>query len=134
MPCGGVPGIGMACLGRVRPLMACADLDTMGRIKPGDTIHVVLTVEDCTPTSKPGRGVVTMTREVVNQRDDIVMTQDNSVMFGRRDAGALETAIVPTPRPAAPSAEAVDPAPQQMTLSANPFLEYLVVGTRDERP
>lgn len=44
-----------------------------GPTRFGDTIHVVLTIEECRPTSKPGRGVVTMTREVVNQRDETVM-------------------------------------------------------------
>lgn len=40
----------------------------------GDTVHVVLAITACTPTSKPGRGVVSMTREVVNQRGETVMT------------------------------------------------------------
>lgn len=44
-----------------------------GPTRFGDTIHVVLTIEECRPTSKPGKGVVTMTREVVNQRDETVM-------------------------------------------------------------
>lgn len=44
-----------------------------GPTRFGDTIHVVLTIEDRRPTSTPGRGVVTMTREVVNQRAETVM-------------------------------------------------------------
>lgn len=56
-----------------------------GPTRLGDTIHVVLTVEDCTPTSKPGRGVVTMTREVVNQRDETVMVSTWKLLVRAKD-------------------------------------------------
>lgn len=39
----------------------------------GDTVHVVLTITACTPTSKADRGVLSMKREVVNQRGETVM-------------------------------------------------------------
>lgn len=39
----------------------------------GDTIHVVLTIVDCAKTSRPDRGVVTMTRDAVNQAGETVM-------------------------------------------------------------
>ena len=57
-----------------------------GPTRFGDTIHVVLTISDCTPTSKPGRGVVTMTREVVNQRDETVMVSTWKLLVRAKDA------------------------------------------------
>ncbi|HZZ46141.1 MAG TPA: MaoC/PaaZ C-terminal domain-containing protein [Pseudonocardia sp.] len=58
-----------------------------GPTRLGDTIHVVLTISECTPTSKPERGVVTMTREVVNQRDETVMVSTWKLLLRTR-AGA----------------------------------------------
>ncbi|WP_428248311.1 MaoC family dehydratase [Ferrovibrio sp.] len=39
----------------------------------GDTIHVVVTVSETRPTSKPGRGIVTTHNAVINQRGDTVL-------------------------------------------------------------
>jgi acyl dehydratase len=39
----------------------------------GDTIEVVVEVTEARPSSKPGRGVVTATNTVYNQRGEIVM-------------------------------------------------------------
>ncbi|MEL3890110.1 MaoC family dehydratase [Ferrovibrio sp. MS7] len=39
----------------------------------GDTIHVVVTVSDTRPTSKPGRGIVTTHNAVINQRGETVL-------------------------------------------------------------
>lgn len=39
----------------------------------GDTIHVVVTVTEMRPTSKPGRGIVTTHNAVVNQRGETVL-------------------------------------------------------------
>ncbi|MGD9988897.1 MaoC/PaaZ C-terminal domain-containing protein [Pseudonocardia sp.] len=52
----------------------------------GDTVHVVLTVTDLTPTRSPGRGVVTMRRDVVNQRDETVMESTWKLLVRRRPA------------------------------------------------
>lgn len=46
----------------------------------GDTIRVVLTIKDCSPTSRRDRGVVAMTREVVNQREEVVMSSEWKVL------------------------------------------------------
>jgi acyl dehydratase len=56
-----------------------------GPTRFGDTIHVALTIEECRPTSKPGRGVVTMTREVVNQREETVMVSTWKLLIKARD-------------------------------------------------
>ncbi|ALE73507.1 acyl dehydratase [Pseudonocardia sp. EC080610-09] len=56
-----------------------------GPTRFGDTIHVVLTIEDCRATSRPGRGVVTMTREVVNQRGETVMVSTWKLLVRARD-------------------------------------------------
>jgi acyl dehydratase len=52
----------------------------------GDTIHVVLTIDETTPTSRPGRGVLTMTREVVNQREETVMVSTWKLLIRSRSA------------------------------------------------
>jgi acyl dehydratase len=57
-----------------------------GPTRFGDTVHVVLTITETRPTSKPGRGVVTMTREVVNQRDETVMVSTWKLLLRARDA------------------------------------------------
>jgi acyl dehydratase len=41
--------------------------------KIGDTIHVKFTVADLTPTSKGKNGLITLQRDAVNQRGEVVM-------------------------------------------------------------
>ena len=57
-----------------------------GPTRLGDTIHVVLTVTDAAPTLSHGRGVVTMTRDVVNQRGETVMASTWKLLVRRRPA------------------------------------------------
>ena len=52
--------------------------------KHGDTIHMVQTVIDKKPTSKPDRGIVTLRREVRNQRGERVMEMEATLMYRRR--------------------------------------------------
>jgi acyl dehydratase len=57
-------------------------------VRPGDTLRARFTVLEAIPSrSKPDRGVVKMLTEVLNQRDEVVMTQRGMGMFGRRPAG-----------------------------------------------
>ena len=55
-------------------------------VKHGDTIHVVQTVMEKKPTSKPHQGVVTFLREVKNQRGDTVQSMECTSMYKRRPA------------------------------------------------
>ena len=53
-------------------------------IKIGDTIRVRIRVAAKRETSKPDRGIVTMQRTVVNQRDEVVQEGDTEIMVERR--------------------------------------------------
>ncbi|MEV8195293.1 MaoC/PaaZ C-terminal domain-containing protein [Rhodococcus pyridinivorans] len=57
-----------------------------GPTRFGDTIHVVLTITDLTPTRSGGRGVVTMTRDVVNQRGETVMASTWKLLIRSKTA------------------------------------------------
>jgi itaconyl-CoA hydratase len=43
-------------------------------VRFGDTIHVDISVRECRPTSKAGRGIVVLDYKVRNQNDETVMT------------------------------------------------------------
>ena len=45
-----------------------------GPVVVGDTVHALITVDEVRPTSKSNRAVVTSTIEVLNQRNECVMT------------------------------------------------------------
>lgn len=45
-----------------------------GPVVVGDTVHALITVDEVRPTSKSKRAVVTSTIEVLNQRNECVMT------------------------------------------------------------
>jgi acyl dehydratase len=55
-----------------------------GAIRIGDTIKVRQIVKDKRETSKPGRGVVTFDLEVVNQKDEIVISGSEKMMIRGR--------------------------------------------------
>ena len=56
-------------------------------VKHGDTIHMVMTPVAKRLTSKGGRGIVTLDREIVNQRGVAVQTMTSSSMYLCRPAG-----------------------------------------------
>jgi acyl dehydratase len=55
-----------------------------GPIKIGDTIHVVSRVTDKRDADRPGWGVVTLQRQVVNQRGEVVQEGETQHMIERR--------------------------------------------------
>ena len=55
-----------------------------GPIKIGDTIKVRMKVTAKKETSKPDRGIVTVQRVVLNQRDETVQEGDTELMIERR--------------------------------------------------
>ena len=55
-----------------------------GPIKIGDTIRVRAKVVGKKETSKPDRGLITLSRQVVNQRDEVVQEGETDLMVSRR--------------------------------------------------
>src|SRR5262245_22306806 len=55
-----------------------------GLIQIGDTINVRSEVTDKRETSKPGRGIVVLTRVVTNQRGEVVQEGETDIMVERR--------------------------------------------------
>ena len=65
-------------------------------VKPGDTLRSRLTVTETRESKRrPHTGLVKTQFEVTNQRDEVVMTQSNWVIFGRRDASSIAPRRVP---------------------------------------
>ena len=57
-------------------------------VRPGDTLHAVMTVVDSRPSrSKPDRGVIRSRWEVHNQDGELVMTMEGIGMYRRREPG-----------------------------------------------
>jgi acyl dehydratase len=55
-----------------------------GAIKIGDTIRVRARVAGKKETSKPDRGLITLERSVLNQRDEVVQEGETDLMVERR--------------------------------------------------
>jgi acyl dehydratase len=55
-----------------------------GPIKIGDTIRVRARVRAKRETSKPDRGLITLERSVLNQRDEVVQEGETDLMVERR--------------------------------------------------
>jgi acyl dehydratase len=54
-------------------------------VRPGDTLHMRLTVVEARPlNSRPGVGLIKSRHEVVNQHGETVMQMEGYGMFGRR--------------------------------------------------
>src|SRR3712207_2787983 len=91
-------------------------------VKPGDILASRMTILEARPSrSRPSLGLVRFRFELVNQADEIVMTQTNSIMFGRKDSGPVRG------EGPAPDAAAPRPAPEAPPVRANPYLDDLVV-------
>jgi len=58
-----------------------------GPVKIGDTIRVRARVSAKKETSKGDRGVVTVERTVLNQRDEVVQEGETDLMVERRAGG-----------------------------------------------
>ena len=53
-------------------------------VRIDDTIRVRQTVGETRATSKPDRGIVSFTLEVLNQRDEVVIAASEKVLVRRR--------------------------------------------------
>ncbi len=61
--------------------------DFAGPIKAGGTIHVRATTVEKRETRHPGRGIVKLKMEVINQRDETVQTGAITILPRRRAGG-----------------------------------------------
>lgn len=52
-------------------------------VRPGDTIHAIMRVEEKHDTSKPNKGVVITSANVYNQRDEMVIQQNFTMIVAR---------------------------------------------------
>jgi acyl dehydratase len=58
-------------------------------VRPGDTLRARVTITGSTPSkTNPRRGTVVSECEVLNQRDEVVMTLTARGLFGRREPAA----------------------------------------------
>jgi acyl dehydratase len=95
-------------------------------VRPGDTLRSRMTVlESRASKSRSTLGLVKFQFEVANQTDEVVMVQTNWVMFGRRGTSLAVngTRSLPPESPVSPA-----PATEMPPISANPYLDDLVVG------
>jgi acyl dehydratase len=75
------------CLLRDAAGLGAPGIDELRWLKPvvpGDTLRARSTVLDLRRSSKGNRGFVRFAFEVLNQQDDVVMAQTNSIMFACR--------------------------------------------------
>ncbi|MBV7486676.1 MaoC/PaaZ C-terminal domain-containing protein [Bordetella sp. BOR01] len=54
-------------------------------VRPGDTLHAEVHIQDKRPTRDPGRGVLTLGIEVVNQRAEIVLSYQAKVLMKQHE-------------------------------------------------
>jgi acyl dehydratase len=96
-------------------------------VRPGDTVRVRYTVlESKASRSRPEMGLVRIHYELLNQRDEVVMTQRNWAMLGRRGFEPPYGMRASGPAPAtAPSASGERPSGEGEPA---PFFEDVPVG------
>ncbi|QFU17292.1 MaoC family dehydratase [Microvirga thermotolerans] len=98
-------------------------------VRPGDTLRSRMTVLETRPSrSRPSIGLVRFRFDVLNQADETVMVQQNWIMFGLRETGLAVNGSRSRPPEGIGSP---DPAAERPAISANPYLEDLVVGQTD---
>ena len=70
-------------------LLALLQIDEWRMVSPvkhGDTLHMVSTVVDKKPTSKPDRGIVTFERRCIKQDGSVAQQMRATLMYRRRPA------------------------------------------------
>jgi acyl dehydratase len=107
------------------------ELKWLKPVRPGDTLRSRMTVVDTRPSkSRPSIGFVQFKFELLNQHDETVMTQGNSIMFARKDAEPAKGGNAPAAAAAARPDGA--PVPENRPISSNPYLEDLLIGETEE--
>jgi acyl dehydratase len=74
--------------GTLLALLGITDWKMLVPVKHGDTIRVELEVVKVRATSKPGRGVVTFLRRIVNQRREVVQEMTGSYLYRAKPSGS----------------------------------------------
>jgi acyl dehydratase len=106
------------------------ELKWLQAMRPGDTLRSRMTIVDARPSkSRPSIGLVRFRFDMLNQKDETVLTQGNWIMFGRR---GVETADQSQIIPPAQEQPASVPVLETHSLSANPYLEDLIAGETEE--
>ncbi|HYG41539.1 MAG TPA: MaoC/PaaZ C-terminal domain-containing protein, partial [Bordetella sp.] len=54
-------------------------------VRPGDTLHAEVQIQDKRPTRNPGRGVLAVGIEVINQRGEIVLSYQAKVLMKQHE-------------------------------------------------
>ena len=81
-------------------------------VRPGDRLHVRrLTKSARESRSRPEIGIVDFHFDVLNQRGEAGMTQDNAMMVARHGMARQDRAAAPPPRDARPPGEPLPPQP-----------------------
>jgi acyl dehydratase len=106
------------------------ELKWLRPVRPGDTLRARRTVlESKTSRSRPEMGLVKFHYELLNQKDEVVLTQLNWAMLGRR--GASPPYEAQSSRPTAAEGEpaaAVAESPPSGEGEPAPFFEEVPVG------
>jgi 3-hydroxybutyryl-CoA dehydratase len=61
-------------------------------VRFGDTVTTRATITDTRESSKPGRGVVSMRIEVVNQHEEVVLTYDQALLMAGSGSASYDNA------------------------------------------
>jgi acyl dehydratase len=97
-------------------------------VLPGDALRTRMIVKGArTSSSRPERGLVDFLFEMINQRDEVVLSQSNWIMFGRR-GHPWPPAAGRGPRPSDAPAPPAEPAPARPPA----FFDELRVGDATE--
>ena len=104
------------------------ELKWLKPVRPGDTLRVRCTVlESKASRSRPEMGLVRIHYELVNQKDEVVLTQRNWAMLGRRGFTPPYGMRLSGPAEAAPGAASSDLRPSGEGEPA-PFFEDVALG------
>lgn len=109
------------------------ELQWLRPVRPGDRLRARYTVlETKVSRSRPEMGLVRLRYELVNQKDEVVLTQLNWAMLGRRGAEAAAVSR-PAPRGDGPiSAAAPSDQPTAEADEPAPFFEEVEIGRSAE--
>jgi len=98
-------------------------------VRPGDTLRSRMRILESRPSkSRPSIGLVRFGFEMLNQSDEIVFTQTNWIMFGRRDAEPVNGPGSNMPAAAIPAMPDSALQREGPHISSNPYFEDLVIG------
>ena len=96
-------GLGLSCPPmRTLALLAIKDVQFLGPVFAGDTIHVRTKVVDKEVRSRGRRGVITWERRIVNQQGKVVQEGISQTLVEGRAVKGADDGTAPETEPAAP--------------------------------